>query len=202
MNYSRLFSDYDLTKLPDMDFRRKERQRVCFYKSGNIKSVYLNSQTDIESSIGNVACELITFYESGKLKRLFPRYGAISAYWSEKDEARITKEITIPVGGNEYVCRPQCIHFYESGNVKSITIYDCETMDVATRYGIIKTNVGVSFYEDGSLESLEPVIKTSIEIDGKMLKPFDFFANHMHADYNSLRFDKEGFIISYIGNIY
>jgi len=202
MDYSILFSDYDLTEVPEMDFRRKERQRVCYFDTGRIKSVYLNEQTKVDTPIGKMACELITFYKNGAIKRLFPRYGAISAYWSEKDEARITDEITLTVGGEQYKGRPSCIHFYESGKIKSITIYDHETMDVSTRYGVIKTNVGVSFYEDGKLESLEPVFKTCIQVNGKMIKPFNFFADHMHADHNSLRFDKEGYIIDFIGGTY
>lgn len=199
MDYSRLFSDYDLTEAPEMNFRRKERQRVCYFHSGRVKSVYLNEQTCIDTPAGKIACELITFYESGEIKRIFPRYGAISAYWTERDEARITEEISIKVGKIEFRCKPQCIHFFKSGNIKSITIYDHECMEIPTKYGIIKTNVGVSFYENGSIESIEPALKTSIEIDGKIIKPFDFFADHMHADHNSLVFDMNGNVTQYIG---
>lgn len=193
------FIGYENTEAPEMNFRRKERERVKFYKDGSIKSVYLNEQTDIETSYGTIPAELVSFYESGALKRLFPRYGAISAYWSQKDEAEITPVMSLEVGGNVYRCRPMCIHFYESGEIYSITIYDHEKIPVHTRYGDIFTNVGISFYRDGHVKSLEPVIKTRIIYNGKPVYPFCFFADHMHADHNSLVFDERGQIISFYG---
>ena len=65
--------------------------------------------------------------------------------------------------------------------------------------GDIYTNVGVAFYKDGKIKSLEPVLKTRIEINGKPVYPFCFFANHMHADNNSLVFDESGMITSFYG---
>jgi hypothetical protein len=193
------FIGYENTPAPEMNYRRKERMRVKYYKDGSIKSVYLNEQTDIQTNYGLIPAELVTFYESGALKRLFPRYGAISAYWSQKDEASITKTMSFEIGRNIYKCRPMCIHFYENGDIFSITIYDHEKMSVPTRYGEIFTDVGVSFYEDGHVKSIEPVIKTKIIYNGKPIYPFCFFADHMHADHNSLVFDKSGQIISFYG---
>lgn len=198
-DYTKLFENYETTAVPPMDFRRKERERVSYYKSGRLKSIYLNEQTDIETPCGVIPCELITFYESGAIRRVFPRYGAISAYWSSKDEASITERMRLQIGDASFLVKPQCIHFYESGELLSFTIYDHEKLLVDTRYGQITTNVGVSFYEDGKIRSLEPVFGTTIMVEGKTIAPFNFFANHMHADNNSLVFDKEGKIISYIG---
>jgi hypothetical protein len=198
-DYTKQFEDYENTPEPPMSYRRKERKRVERYKSGRIKSVYLNAQTLIKTDIGVIPTELVTFYESGAIRRIFPRYGAISAYWSQQDEASITSKMSFEIGGKTYDCRPMCIHFYESGEVYSITIYDHEKMPVSTGYGDIYTNVGVAFYKDGKIKSLEPVFKTRIEINGKPVYPFCFFANHMHADNNSLVFDESGTITSFYG---
>ena len=35
---------------------------------------------------GDYQAELITFYEDGNVKRVFPLYGQISAYWSVEEE--------------------------------------------------------------------------------------------------------------------
>lgn len=198
-NYSSIFSGYEKTNAPAMDFRRKERERVKYYRSGKLKSVYLNEQTGIETQYGVIPCELITFYESGAINRIFPRYGAISAYWSQKDEAAITQEVHLQIGGASYDIRPQCLKFYESGKIYSITIYDHEELELDTEYGPIRTNVGISFYEDGKVKSIEPSFKTIITIDGKTVRPFDFWADHMHADHNSMIFDREGKFVSYCG---
>lgn len=191
------FHDYEKTLKPAMDYRRKERLRLKLYENGNVKSVYLNEQTEVKTSLGVIPAELVTFYESGSIKRLFPRYGAISAYWSEQDEMRITEYIDISVGWRHLRCRPHNLHFYESGALKSITIYNCDSMIIPTDYGDIRTNIGVSFYETGELESIEPAFKTEIIFDGKKIRPFNFMADGMHADHNSLVFDKDGKIVAY-----
>lgn len=198
-DYTKEFENYESTMAPPMDFRRKERERVTYYKSGRIKSVYLNSQTVISTDYGDIPCELITFYESGSIKRIFPRYGAISAYWSQKDEASLTPWMHLEQKDASFVIRPQVIHFYESGRLFSFTLFDHEKISVDTKYGSINTNIGVSFYETGEIRSLEPVFGTLIDLGDRVISPFNFLADHMHADHNSLVFDREGKIISYIG---
>lgn len=198
-DYAKQFENYENTIAPPMDYRRKERERVRYYMSGRIKSVYLNEQTDISTPYGIIPCELITFYESGAIKRIFPRYGAISAYWSEKDEAQITKTLDFQVGDRFFQARPHNLYFYETGELKSVTIYNCDTLTVNTRYGDIRTGIGISFYKSGEIESIEPAFKTEIILHGRKIRPFYFLADGMHADNNSLVFDREGYIISYYG---
>ncbi len=192
------FKGYENTNDPKMDFRRREREKVRFYKSGKIRAVYLNGQTDIETDYGMIPAELITFYENGSIKRIFPRYGRIGAYWSEKNEAEITAYLDLKVGKTIYRSRPQCLYFFPDGKLKSITIYNSDTLIIRTKYGDIKTNIGISFYRSGKIRSIEPAFKTEIEYKGKKIRPFNFFADGMHADDNSLVFDEEGYILSYI----
>lgn len=186
------FAGYEQTEAPEMDYRRKERERVSYNKDGNIKSVYLNEQTKVLTRYGSLPAELLTFYADGSLKRLFPRYGAISAYWSEKDEAALTQKMELRVGERVFLCRPQCLHFYEDGSLQSITIYNCDVLAVDTDYGRIETRIGVSFYEDGKLASIEPVWQTKLLLDGKLIRPYNPWADGTHADHNSLCFDRNG----------
>lgn len=65
------FKGYENTKDPEMDFRRREREKVSFYRSGAIKAVYLNEQIRIETWYGEISAELITFYEDSTIKRIF-----------------------------------------------------------------------------------------------------------------------------------
>ena len=192
------FRGYENKEDPEMDFRRREREKVSFYRSGAIKAVYLNEQAGIETKYGEIAAELITFYEDASIKRIFPRYGKIGAYWTEKNEAEITEYSELEVGGVVYRCRPQCLYFYPDGKLKSITIYNSDTLTVSTKYGEIRTNIGVSFYRSGKIRSIEPAFKTEIEYKGKKIRPFNFFADGMHADNNSLVLDEEGCILSYL----
>ena len=191
------FIGYENTPEPEFSSRRKERERVQYYEGGSVRSVYLNEPTVIKTLYGDITAELVTFYESGALKRLFPRYGAISAFWTEQNEAELTDYTDLVVRGKTYRCRPHNLHFNEDGSLQSITIYNCDSMLVDTKYGQIKTNIGVSFYKDGKVASIEPAFNTEIILDGKKVRPFYFMADGMHADNNSLVFDEGGKIVSY-----
>ena len=191
------FIGYENTPEPEFSSRRKERLRVQYFEGGSVRSVYLNEPTVIKTLYGDITAELVTFYESGALKRLFPRYGAISAFWTEQNEAELTDYTDLVVGGKTYHCRPHNLHFNEDGSLQSITIYNCDSMLIDTDYGQIKTSIGVSFYKDGKIASIEPAFNTEIILDGKKIRPFYFMADGMHADNNSLVFDEEGKIISY-----
>ena len=208
----RLIPFYEVT-----DGRKKNRPAVEYYNSGAVYSVYLQNQTIIATPIGSIPAEFITFYESGAVKRIFPLYGQISGYWTTQQEYELAENVTFEVLGQEVTVKPLCIYFYESGNIKSVTIWDKERLTFKTRYGEVTTDLGISLYEDGRLQSIEPVLGTELYIPfveriklkskikssgGKyngiadVIYPFYAMAFRMHADNCSLKFDEEGYIKS------
>ncbi len=175
------------------DGRQKNRPSVEYYKSGAIYSIYLQEQTIVDTHIGKIPAELITFYEFGGIKRIFPLYGQLSGFWTEDQEYELAKEMTFVIQGEKKTVKPLCIHFYESGKVNSITIWSKERMTIHTLYGDITTDLGVEFYESGEIKSIEPVMGTKLAIPGKgIIYPFNVFKLRMHADDNTLKFDKIG----------
>ena len=68
------------------DYRKKFRFAVDHYDDGALKSVYLEETQVLSFPAGDFQTELITFYEDGNAKRIFPLYGQISAYWSIEEE--------------------------------------------------------------------------------------------------------------------
>ncbi|MDR3209611.1 MAG: hypothetical protein LBT36_03175, partial [Oscillospiraceae bacterium] len=66
--------------------RRKLKYSVEFYKSGAVKAVALEDRQELQTPIGEFPAELVTFFETGELKRFFPLDGKISGFWSEEEE--------------------------------------------------------------------------------------------------------------------
>lgn len=206
----KLIPFYEIT-----DGRQKNRPSVEYYKSGALYSVYLQEQTVVKTPAGDMPAELITFYESGAVKRVFPLYGQLSGFWTEDQEYGLATSQTFIVQGKGVAVKPMCVHFYESGKIASITIWPKERMKISTRYGEITTDLGVEFYESGQIKSIEPILGTKIfvplsekntvmaglessdgkpEWNGGVLYPFYSLAFRMHADDNSLKFDIRGHI--------
>lgn len=192
--YSELKTDIGIL-IPNYSYsdgRKKYRESVAFYQNGKMRSIYLEEQTQVPTSIGEIKAELITFYENGQIKRIFPLYGQITGYWPEEAEFALAEELEIELLGKREICKPQCIHFYPSGALRSITIWPETTLEIDTKYGTVKTRVGVEVYENGCLKSIEPMFGTKLQTEHGIYHPYNPRAFTMHADNNSLKFDENG----------
>jgi len=177
--------------------RRKNKYSVEFYKDGMIKAVALNEMQEIQTPIGEFPAELVTFYETGELKRFFPLDGQISGMWSEKDEKALAIPLSFDFPVTSFTAIISGVAFYQSGNIRSVTLFPGETISIKTEFGDILTRNGFSLYESGKLESLEPAEPTVIKTPTGKFKAFDPDAVGVHADVNSLVFGEDGDFIAY-----
>ncbi len=177
-------------------YRRKNREPITYNANGDIESIYYFDQKPVHTSIGDIPAELVTFYENGNVERVFPRYGALSGFWSEEDEYSLAEEMNIRIGKFDLNLKPQCIRFYPEGEVWSITLWRFDEVGIKTPYGTVKTRKGFSFYRDGSLESIEPVFDTRIDTGHGIVRLYDPDAFPLNADNNSLVFNEDGTIRS------
>ncbi len=141
---------------------------------------------------GDFQAELITFYEDGNAKRIFPLYGQISAYWSIEEESEYSPEYDFEIAGEIYRIKPECIFFYPSGKIRSITLWPSDELSIKTPAGLIKTKLGIELYESGSIRSIEPVYGTVISTPSGDIRPFRYRPVMMHAENASLRFTEDG----------
>ncbi len=173
--------------------RRKYKSSVSFHKNGMIKAVALEEQQDILTPIGEFPAELVTFYDTGELKRVFPLDGQISGCWTEADE----RELNIPLNFDfEFAAFSAMligICFYKGGGIKSVTLFPGEEITVSTpAAGKIKARSGFSLFESGKLKSLEPAAPVNVRTPIGAITAFDPSALGVNADENSLRFDEDG----------
>lgn len=179
------------------DSRKRHRNSIVFYPTGNLKSIYLENQTAIRTAIGVIKAELITFYEDGNIHRIFPRYGQITGYWTEKNEYEIAEIFDNELNGIKILNKVLSFCFYNSGVVKSITLWQGEHVLVETIYGIIKTRIGISFYESGKVKSIEPCVGASIETELETCHVYQINPLGIHGDLNSLEFYEDGSLKSF-----
>ena len=177
------------------DYRKKHRCAVCLYVSRALKSVYLEEPQVLSFPSGEYQAELITFYEDGNAKRIFPLYGQISAYWSIEEEAEYAPSYDFEIAGEKYHIKPECIFFYPSGRIRSITLWPSDEMTFNTPAGPIKTKLGIELYESGRIRSIEPVYGTVIHTPAGDIKPFKYRAVMMHAENATLKFTEDGNLI-------
>ena len=177
------------------DYRKKHRCAVSYFESGSVKSVYLEEPVVLSFPAGEFQTELITFYEDGNAKRIFPLYGQISAYWSIEEEAEYAPEYDFEIAGGTYRIKPECIFFYPSGKIRSITLWPSDELSIKTPAGLIKTKLGIELYENGSIRSIEPVYGTVISTPTGDIRPFRYRPVMMHAENATLKFTEDGKLI-------
>lgn len=189
--YGNLVPQYDGAEL-----RRKYKRSISFYENGNIQSVSFQKQTIIDTSIGRFPAELVVFYENGNIKRIFPLNGKMTAYWTEQNEYKLAEELNFSFGFGTFKKKIIGISFFESGFLKSLTLWPKDFIEVLTPCGIIETRIGVSLYPSGVVKSCEPRKQTIINTKIGQLQAFDVGAVGINGDINSLNFNEDGTIKS------
>jgi len=178
--------------------RRKIKYSVEFYKDGMIKAVALDEQQEIQTPIGEFPAELVTFFETGELKRFFPLDGKISGLWTEEEEKALAIPFTFDLSFTKFTAIINGVGFYKSGDIRSITIFPGEAITIQTAYGEMIARNGFSLYETGELESLEPLNLVQLKTPIGAIAAFDPNAIGINADSNSLVFDVSGRVTSLV----
>lgn len=177
--------------------RKKFTNSMSFYKSGFLKSIALENQTLIKTSYGTYPAELLTFYESGAIKRIFPLNGKITGYWSEEDEYKLAPSLNINLESRLIKAKIISIYFYESGEIKGLTLWSKEKIVVfIPNVNPVLVRIGITFYKDGSIKSLEPGIPTMLDTPVGKIEAFNTSPIGIHGDLNSLEFYNDGKIKS------
>lgn len=178
--------------------RRKHTYSVSFFPDGNISRIALQEQTTVETPIGKLPAELITFYENGSIKKLFPLNGHISGYWSEDDEYNLAEEFCFDFPFGSVKTKIIGIGFYENGAVRNLTLWPNEAITINTPIGEQRVRIGFSLYHDGSLQSFEPARAIKVMTPIGHINCFDANANGISGDKNSFNFYEDGSIKSLI----
>ncbi|WP_297425392.1 hypothetical protein [Clostridium sp.] len=181
-----------------IDERKKEFPPVKVFKSGNIKSISLNELTTIQTSLGAFEAEKISFYEEGQINRLFLLDGKLSGYWTEDDEYNLAKVYKIDFEFASFEGKPMSLHFYKSGELKSITLWPKERIKINLENYNFTGRIGVSLYESGKIKSCEPFRPLNINTPIGKIEAYDINAVGIHGDSNSLSFYEDGKIKSLI----
>ncbi|MDF2567892.1 MAG: hypothetical protein K0R90_1348 [Oscillospiraceae bacterium] len=177
------------------DVRRKYTKSVSFYESGEIKTVSLEAQTEVMTPMGEFPAEFVTFYKNGNIKRIFPLNGKLTGYWSELDEAQMAIPFNFEFDFGSFTTKITAIHFYENGNIKSLSLWPGESVTLNTPVGAVSIKTGFSLYENGKLKTIEPSCPTPIRTPIGVVTAFDPNSIGIHADNNSLEFDENGNLI-------
>ncbi|EPR38691.1 hypothetical protein dsx2_0500 [Desulfovibrio sp. X2] len=165
---------------------------IHFHRDGTLKSLPLQSRTVIRTPLGDYPAELLTFYSSGRLCRLFPLNGKLTGFWSWRDERRLTEAMRVETPQGERTVAFININFHESGRLKSLTLWPEETLELLTPLGPATARIGASFHDDGSLESFEPAAPMEIETPIGRMTAFDPDPEGLCGDVNSVRFAPDG----------
>ncbi len=180
--------------------RNKYINSLSFYESGSLKKIALQEQSLIVTDAGSMKAELITFYENGKIKRLFPLNGKITGYWTEDNEYELAEPMEFSYSFGKLNKRVIGIQFYETGEMKSITFWPKELVKLITPAGTLTGHFGIALYPDGSLKSCEPAYPVLVDTAIGKLTAFDVGAIGINGDSNSLNFYENGSIKSIISS--
>ncbi|MBC3804610.1 hypothetical protein GH808_09220 [Acetobacterium fimetarium] len=176
--------------------RNREGLSLEFFRSGQIKSIDLAAATGVATSLGLLSAERISFYESGSIHRLFPLNGRINGYWTENDEYTLAEPIAFDLLVGDFTAKIVSLCFYESGALKSLTLWPQEIIEIKSPDGLIKVRYGFSLYENGNLKSFEPALPEPVDTPVGIILAYDCNAHGINCDQNSVTYGQDGTISS------
>jgi hypothetical protein len=185
--YGKLIPQYEAE-----DMGRRPVKPFYFYKNGAIKSIALQTQSLIRTPVGGVPAELVTFHESGSIKRVFPLDGHLSGFWTSKNEFELAETVTIESPVGSLSAKFIGLQFYESGALKSVTLWPGESLMIASPVDSMRVRTGIAFYEDGRVRSLEPAGIVKVQTPVGIMTAYDNDPQGIHGDLNSLQFSPDG----------
>ncbi|TCT16764.1 hypothetical protein EDC18_10159 [Natranaerovirga pectinivora] len=180
------------------EVRRKYIKALSFFQDGNVKSISLEEQIIVNTSIGLIKAEYMSFYEEGALKRIFPLNGKLTGYWTEENEYELADENNFNFSFGSFNTKIIGILFYPSGEVKSLTFWPRELVMVETSIGTIAVRIGISLYENGALKSCEPSMPIRVVTPIGNILAYDINAVGINGDDNSLKFNEDGSVKSLV----
>lgn len=182
----------------DAGIRRKKSISLSFFNNGTLKSIALQESVNIPTKVGMLPAEYITFYEDGNLRRIFPLNGKLTGYWTEDEEYELAKDISFSFEFGSFSNKIIGLQFYKNQNIKSITFWPKEKLDITTPLGVIPCKIGIALYENGAIKSLEPRLPTLVNTPIGNITAFDLDAIGINGDCNSLSFSENGELISLV----
>lgn len=190
-DYGTFIPQYSVIE-PSLNRAKKRRPSVSFYDNGNVKSLALENQSKVKTPIGDMPAELVTFYKNGKLNRVFPLNGQINGFWSEEDEESLCESFSFTFPFGEFLAKIIGIRFYDTGEIKSITLWPGEVIKIKTSQGLIEVKTGISLYKSGAIESVEPSKPVRVSSPVGLIRAHDNDIVGVHGDSNSLKFWESG----------
>jgi hypothetical protein len=176
--------------------RKKLVKSMTFYPDGVLESAILQDITLIETGLGRIPAEMITFYEDGTVKRIFPSFGTISAFWTEEDDRELSPELTFDLPFLHFHGKAVNLMFYPSGTLRSMTLWPGDSVAVDTPAGTVPARIGFSLYPNGKIRSVEPLEPVPVSTPIGIVPAYDPDALGADGDRNSLVFSEKGYVQS------
>jgi len=180
------------------DAGRRNHAWVHFHPNGALKTLPLQSRTPVNVGEEILPAELVTFYDTGEVRRVFPSSGKLSGFWTEEQEGAVTPIVTLAAGIASITAKLISAEFFPSGILSNVALWPGETVSLHTNVGTIHARSGISFFENGCLRSYEPATTIDVETPIGMLTAYDTNAVGIAGDLNSLRFNRLGAVESLI----
>ncbi len=174
------------------DSRRMHQPPLTFHENGQVRSLPLESRTVVETPVGPLPAELVTFHDNGAVARVFPLNGKLSGYWTEADEANLAEVLRLETPLGPIAAKFVAIAFDAGGALRSLTLWPGEEVTVRTPAGNAPVRLGVSFHPGGALRSVEPARPLETPTPLGPIWAFDPDAVGISGDENSLGFSPAG----------
>lgn len=178
--------------------RKRQLPAILFHPNGMIRNLPLEEQVMVPTPLGPIPAELVTFHDSGELKRVFPLNGALNGYWTQEDELRLAAPMDLETPAGPVRAKFLSLYFGPRGSLRSLTLWPGQTIDVPSPLGSVTARIGVSFFDSGAIRSLEPATPWAVPTPVGEVLAWNPDAIGISGDANSLLFRENGGLLGLV----
>lgn len=178
--------------------RKRQLPAILFHPNGMIRNLPLEEQVMVPTPLGPIPAELVTFHDSGELKRVFPLNGALNGYWNQEDELRLAAPMDLETPAGPVRAMFLSLYFSSRGSLRSLTLWPGQTIDVPSPLGSVAARIGLSFFDSGAIRSLEPAAPWAVPTPVGEVLAWNPDAIGISGDANSLRFRENGGLLGLV----
>lgn len=172
--------------------RKRQLPCITFHENGMLRSLPLEEQVAVPTPLGDMPAEFVTFYPGGQVKRVFPLNGRLSGFWSQENEAALTRPLNLATPLGEFELTVTSAYFGPQGALRSLTLWPGTEIDLPCPCGPVPTRIGMAFFDTGALKSVEPARSVAVPTPLGELSAFNPDAHGISGDINSLCFSPSG----------
>ncbi len=178
------------------DLGRRIERSIELHPNGRLKSISLQQSQIIQTPLGGVSAERLTFHDNGALRRVLPLDGKLSGFWHWHNEYALARQEAVSTPSGVYTGKILSLLFDPQSRLRSLGLWPKDRAFLDAPVGRTEIRSGIAWHPNGVVRSFEPADPLRLDTPIGAIHAYDTDLVGLTGDTNSVQFDPQGQLMS------